>query len=83
MDCFEGTPGEITCMAGYEDGTPLTDRDIILIKDRATGKNLLEGQFDADGRYVFPRPETDFMMVFIGSAIGHTRRIDSADLPPP
>jgi hypothetical protein len=82
MDCSAHGDGTVTCEAGYEDGSPPGERDRILIKD-ASGKNLLEGHFDEAGTYTFTRPEGDFMMVFIGSAVGHSLRIKSSKLIAP
>lgn len=79
MDCFEYEDGTITCEAGYEDGAPPGERDRILIKD-TSGRNLLEGRFDADGTYTFKRPEGDFMMIFLGGTVGHSKRINSSAL---
>ncbi len=83
MDCFDNGDGTATCVAGYEDGSPPTDRDRILIKD-GDGKTIASGNFDEDGAFSFDRPEDPgFMMIFMGSEIGHTIRINAGDLIQP
>lgn len=79
MDCFDNGNETVTCVAGYEDGSPPTDRDVLLLKD-ADGKTLLKGNFDAEGAFSFERPAGDFMVIFMGAEIGHTLRINATDL---
>ncbi len=83
MDCFDNGDDTVTCVAGYEDGSPPTDRDRILIKN-GDGKTIKSGNFDADGAFSFKRPDdAGFMMIFMGSEIGHTIRINAGDLVRP
>lgn len=83
MDCFDNGDDTVTCVAGYEDGSPPTDRDRILIKN-SEGKTIKSGNFDEDGAFNFGRPEdAGFMMIFMGSEIGHTIRINAGDLVSP
>lgn len=79
LHCFDNGDDTVTCKAGYEDGSRLMSRDRLLVKDEK-GKTLQEGHFDKSGSYSFERPAGNFMMVFMGSEIGHTMRINSADL---
>lgn len=80
MDCFDNQNETVTCVAGYVDGSPPSDRDRVLLKD-ADGKTLVTGHFDADGNYTFDKPGNDhFMVIFMGAEIGHTLRVDSVDL---
>lgn len=79
MDCFDNRDDTVTCEAGYVDGSPPNAGDRILVKDDK-GKTLKEATFDAEGSYTFERPGEKFMMVFVGTEIGHTLRVNSADL---
>lgn len=79
MDCFDNKDGTATCQAGYEDGSPPGAQDRILIKDEK-GKTLIEAHFGEDGSFTFEQPAGNFMMVFIGGEIGHTKRINAGDL---
>ena len=79
MDCFDNKDGTATCQAGYEDGSPPNAEDRILIKDEK-GKTLIEGRFDEDGGFTFDQPGGNFMMIFIGGEIGHTKRLNASDL---
>jgi hypothetical protein len=79
LDCFDNRDGTVTCQAGYEDGSPPSDEDRILVKD-ADGNTLISGGFD-DGKFSFKRPGgDDFMVIFVGGEIGHSRRISGREL---
>lgn len=80
LDCYDNRDGTITCQAGYSDGDLPADTDRILVKDRG-GKTLLSGSFDEAGTFSFERPEQGgFIVIFVGSQIGHTNRVDASGL---
>lgn len=80
MDCFDNGDNTVTCQAGYDDGSPPHAGDRVLLKD-STGKTLKEGKFDAEGSFSFERPDDqNFMVIFMGSEIGHTNRVNAGDL---
>ena len=65
LDCFDNRDGTVTCQAGYEDGSPPSAKDRLLVKD-AGGTTLITGQFDDQGKFSFTRPPgEDFMVVFV------------------
>lgn len=78
MDCFDNGDNTVTCEAGYEDGSPASDDDKIIVKDDQ-GNTLLSGKF-TDGVYAFERPAGPFVAVFVGGDIGHVRRVHNKDL---
>lgn len=78
MDCFDNDGRTVTCEAGYEDGSPASDDDKIVIRDDQ-GKTLMSGKF-TDGLYTFDRPKGKFVAVFVGGDIGHVRRVPDSEL---
>lgn len=80
LDCFDNHDDTVTCRAGYEDGSAPSGKDRILVKD-GDGITLISGQLDGEGKFSFTRPQgDDFMVVFVGGEVGHSRRINAREL---
>lgn len=77
FDCFNDDGGQITCEGGFSDGASATGIVVRVIDE--SGKVLLEGKIDAEGRFAFQKPEQEFQVLFDAGA-GHTVTIHSSDI---
>jgi hypothetical protein len=77
ISCFDNKDGTVTCEAGYSDGSPAAGQMVRVME--ANRRLIIEEKFDKANSFTFKRPDTNFLVEFIGDT-SHIATFDGDDL---
>lgn len=61
-NCYEEPDDQVLCEGGFSDGASVEGVEIRVLDDRE--RVLINGRMDAEGVFLFDRPDADFHVVF-------------------
>ncbi|HDR28434.1 hypothetical protein [Rhodovulum sp.] len=72
--CYDNGDGTVLCEGGFSDGSSAAGVKMSVVD--GSGVALIEGAIDANGEFVFDKPEGDFSVIF-DAGEGHRITISS------